>query len=332
MVLARVQRVGDTADGAALAGRVVALEHRDQRMLAEALVADQPGQARLLGGELLLVGVLVQVLAQVQGVQQATVVQARHQRCGVRLALGALLGGQRGLQPFEEDAADGQGAVALVRAFHHVPGRVVPAGAAQHALAVMHEAVVDLALLPVQRTELPAVLRILLQRLETLLQLFLGEMEPELEEQRAFVAEHALEAFGGIDGLVQLGLLDMPLDPRVEHLAVPVAEEDTGPPLGRQAPPEAPLRRPLQFLVGGTEEALHLDQARVHPLVEELDRLALAGALDAVDQDDHREARLLLELELRLEQRFAQLDDGLLVGVLVDAVANFRGFEHGGLP
>jgi hypothetical protein len=46
--------------------------------------------------------------------------------------------------------------------------------------------------------------------------------------------------------------------------------------------------------------------ARVHPLVEQVDRLALAGALDAGDQDQHREAAVEVQVVLRLEQRRAQ--------------------------
>ncbi|MNF60524.1 hypothetical protein D3C84_421450 [compost metagenome] len=143
-------------------------------------------------------------------------------------------------------------------------------------------------------------------------------MEPELQDQRALIAEHALEIFRIVDGLVQAGVLDIALDPGVEHLAVPVAEEDADLSLRRQPAPETPLRRPRQLLVRGPQEALHIDQPRVHPLVEQLDRLALAGALDAIDQDEHRETRLLLQLELRLQQGFAQFQHGLFIGFLVD--------------
>ncbi|MNN31684.1 hypothetical protein D3C81_1453810 [compost metagenome] len=118
----------------------------------------------------------------------------------------------------------------------------------------------------------------------------------------------------------------------MQHLAVPVAEEDADPSLGRQLAPEAPLGRTGKLLVAGLEEALHVDQPRVHPLVEQLDRLALAGALDAVEQHDQRKARLLAQLELRLEQRLAQFGHRGVVGFLVDLVADFGGFEHAGSP
>ncbi|MDT4827471.1 hypothetical protein FQZ97_608190 [compost metagenome] len=318
VVLPRVQRPSDTADGATLAGGVVAFEHHHQRMAAHALVAHQAVEPRLLGGQLLLVLVLVELEAEIEAVQQATVVQAGDQGRRVRLQARPVLDLERRLQTFEEDAANGQAAIALVRALDHIPRRVVTAGTAQHPLAIVHEVVVDLALLPVQRVELPAAPRVLLQALEAFLELLLGEVEPEFEEQGALLAKHPLEALHRGYRLLQLGVLDITLDPGVEHLAVPVAEEDADLSLRRQPAPETPLRRPRQLLVRGAQEAFDIDQPRVHPLVEQLDRLALAGTLDAVDQDEHREARLLLQFELRLQQVLAQFQHGLFIGFLVD--------------
>ncbi|MNZ55557.1 hypothetical protein D3C78_734860 [compost metagenome] len=331
MVLPRVDRLGHPADGAALAGRVVAFEHGDQRLPAEALVAHQHGQAFLLTDQLLPVGILAQRPAQVEAGDQPAIVQAGHQRCGVRQALGALLlHVERHLQPLQQGAADGQAAIARVHALDHVPRRIVAAGAAQQALAVAHELVVGLALLPVQFAEPPAVLRVLLQHLQAGLELLLRQVEPELEEQRALVAEHPLEALRRRAAGVQGGLVDIAVDPRMQQLAVPVAEEDADLPLGRQPAPETPLRWARELLVARLEEALHLDQARVHPFVEQLDRLALARPFDTVDQDQHREARLLLQLELSFQQRLAQFDDRLLVGFLVDRMADLGGLEHAG--
>jgi hypothetical protein len=62
-------------------------------------------------------------------------------------------------------------------------------------------------------------------------------------------------------------------------------------------------------------EGLGADMARVHPLVEQVHRLALARAVDAVHEDHHREAPLLrAAVVLRLEQGLAQR--GLLLRVL----------------
>jgi len=87
-----------------------------------------------------------------------------------------------------------------------------------------------------------------------------------------------------------------------------------------------------QLFVGLLVEGEHVDHARVHPLVEQLDRLALAGTFDAIDQHDHREARLLLEFVLGFEQCLAKGGLFCLVGFLVDAVTDFGGFEHALAP
>ena len=157
-------------------------------------------------------------------------------------------------------------------------------------------------------------------------------MEPELEDQRAFVAQHLFQALGGVDALIEPRILEHAMDPVLQHLAVPVAEENPHAALGREHPPITPGRWPRQLFVGLLIEGADLDQARVHPFVEQLDRLALARAFDAVDQDDHREALLLLQFELRLEQRLTQGWHFSVVGFFVDDVTDFSRFEHGRLP
>jgi hypothetical protein len=210
-----------------------------------------------------------------------------------------------------------------------MPGRVVAAGAAQHALAKAHEAVVGFRLLPVQRADAPAVQRVVLQRLEPRLHLLLGQVEPELDDQRAFVAQHLLQALGAGDGLVEHGVLERPCT-RPAASGCTSCRRTRPSALWRQGPPVAPGRWARQLFVGLLVEGAHLDQARVHPLVEQLDRLALAGAFDAVDQHDHRETRLLLEFVLGFEQGLAQGGHFGVVGFLVDAVTDFGGFEHAG--
>ncbi|MNE54421.1 hypothetical protein D3C80_1491970 [compost metagenome] len=157
-------------------------------------------------------------------------------------------------------------------------------------------------------------------------------MKPELEDQRTFIAEHLFQALGAIDRLVQPRILELAMDPPLQHLAVPVAEENPHAPLGREHPPVPPGRWPRQLFIGLLIERADLDQARVHPLVEHLDRLTLAGTFDAIDQNDHRKAALLLQFELRFEQRFAQGRDFGVVGFFVDGVIDFGGFKHGRLP
>ncbi|MOA30158.1 hypothetical protein D3C78_1512220 [compost metagenome] len=114
-----------------------------------------------------------------------------------------------------------------------MPRRVIATGAAQHTLAVFDELVVGLGLLPVQRADAPAVQWVILEPLEPGLHLFLGEVEPELEDQRAFIAKHFLQALGTGNRLVEPRVLELAMDPALQHLAVPVAEKNPHAPLGR---------------------------------------------------------------------------------------------------
>ncbi|MNX95577.1 hypothetical protein D3C86_1278560 [compost metagenome] len=239
---------------------------------------------------------------------------------------------QCALQARQQNPPHGQTAIMGIRPGDHMPGCIDATGTAQHPLAILHEPVIGFRLLPVQRADAPAVQRVVGQRLEPCLHLLLGKVKPELEDQRTFIAEHLFQALGGIDRLVQSRILELAMDPPLQHLAVPVAEENPHAPLGREHPPVPPGRWPRQFFVGLLIERADLDQARVHPLVEHLDRLTLAGTFDAIDQNDHREAALLLQFELRFEQRFAQGRDFGVVGFFVDGVIDFGGFKHGRLP
>lgn len=236
------------------------------------------------------------------------------------------------MQAGEQNPPDRQAAIVRVDAFDHMPGRIVTAGAAHDALAVFDELVVGLRLLPVQRADAPAVQGVVRQRLEAGLHLFLGQVEPELEDQRAFVTQHLFQTLGGIDALIEPWVLELAMDSPLKHLAVPIAKENTRAALGRQHSPVAPGRRTGQLLIGLLIKGTHFDQSRVHPLIEQLDRLTLAGPFDAVDQHDDRKTFLLLEFKLRVKQRFAQRRHFSLVGFFIDEMTDFSRFEHGWLP
>jgi hypothetical protein len=53
---------------------------------------------------------------------------------------------------------------------------------------------------------------------------------------------------------------------------------------------------------------------------------------NAIDQDDHGETALLLQLVLRLQQGLAQRRHLGLEGFLIDAVTNLGRLEHSQLP
>ncbi|MNN20773.1 hypothetical protein D3C81_1340680 [compost metagenome] len=243
-VLARVQRRSHTANRPAFACCIITLEHGHQRVPAHVFVAQQAGQASLLGHQLLLVVLLVQVQGHVQRADQAALIDAAPQRRDVALVLAFGVDGQCGLQAFQQDAPNGQAAVVGVGPFNYMPRCIVTAGTAQHPLAKTHETVVGLRLLPVQRADAPAVQGVVLERFEPRFHLFLGQVEPELDDQRTFVAKHLLQALGAGDCLVEHRILELPMHPALQHLAVPVAEKNAHAPLGREHSPVAPRRRP----------------------------------------------------------------------------------------
>ena len=74
-----------------------------------------------------------------------------------------------------------------------------------------------------------------------------------------------------------------------------------------------------------------VDVARVHPLVEQVDRLALARTVDAADHDQNGEALQRSKLDLGLQQRGPQRGLAPTVLLAVDAMANLGGFEHAAL-
>lgn len=122
MVLTRIECGRGAADRTALAGRIVALEHRDQCMALHVLVTQVARQPGLFSDQLGLVLVLFQRQAQVQAVKQGQVVVMRSawsHRQGLWLDLRGL---ERGLHAFEQQATDRQAAVVGIHTLDHMPG------------------------------------------------------------------------------------------------------------------------------------------------------------------------------------------------------------------
>ena len=306
------------------------LKQRQHATLTQTTITQQLGKPCLLVGQLLLVSFLVQLLRKVQAAEQADAVQAhvRFHRCRMWRYRWTALRSERRIQSVEQQPPGDQAAITLVGTFDYIPGREIAAAAPQDQFAVAHEPVIGFGLLPIQRADTPTVQRIVLERSQTLKHALLGQVEPELEDQHAFIAEHALQTLRTADGQLQIDLADAAVNTVFQHLAVPVAEEDAGLPLGRHPSPVTPCRRMRKLLVAGYIEAVDANQARIHPFVEQLDRLALARPFDPVDQDQHRKTRLLTEPVLRVQQGLAQERHFGVVGGLVDAVADFRRLEH----
>ena len=128
---------------------------------------------------------------------------------------------------------------------------------------------------------------------------------------------------------VELGAADAAPGTVEEGLGIPCAEEDADPTARGQLPPEPPHRRPLLFLVGRLEHRVRLDSPRVHPLEQEVDRFGFAAPLTPVTITI-TEVIGIGQLALGVEKRRADARRFLQVGLLVDLVAQLRGFEHEG--
>ena len=191
------------------------------------------------------------------------------------------------------------------------------------------EAVVEVEVLPVEVRHPPARPPVPGQRPQARALLLAAQVEPELEDEGTLVRQHLLETEDLGHALVEVGAGRAPEDPVEDRLRVPRAEEDPERPLRGQRPPVAPHARPGALLVGRLPEGVGVDVAGIHPGVEEVHGLALAGTFHAPDDGDHGEAALLVELVLRVEKRRAQPGLLALVGPLVDDVLEIGRFEHG---
>jgi hypothetical protein len=224
--------------------------------------------------------------------------------------------------------ADEQRAVSLLRRRDQGPGRLAGRGLPQEGFADLDEVVVVLEQLAVVAGDLPGGFPVLLEPPDALLLLRLGQVEPVLDQQHALLRQHALEADDLLHARREVARGKPAQDAFEDRHGVPGAEEDADPPFRRQRAPEAPHRRMRRLLLGRDGKARDLDEARIHPFVEEVDGLALARPLHPRDQDQDREAPLRPEIALRLQQGAAQFGLLPLEVRLADLVLEFGRFEH----
>ena len=278
-------------------------------------------QLPLEGEQLILVFLLVvDPFRKVQGLEDVHAVQGGRRRMqGQRWHHRSRMV-QAGPHPLQQDLPHREALVAGVGGLHHDPWRVGRAGGAQSPLSHLPERVVHLEMLPIPRCHAPAGLRILLQALQPFLLLPLAEVHPEFQHQGALVDEHLLEARHPGHVLVQVRGLGPAVGSFENRPRIPGAVEDPHPPLGRQQAPVAPHIGSLQLFVRRLGQAMGLDVARIHPLVERVHGLALAGPVHARHQDDHGELRRG-EVELRIQKGLSKGGNLPVPHVLVDPVA-----------
>ena len=199
---------------------------------------------------------------------------------------------------------------------------------AQHVLRNPAVALIQLEVMPLGLRHAPACVGILFQGLQPLALRLARQVKPELDDEQPFLRQHLLEADDLLDALVELRGAAFLAHMAHDRLGVPVAEQHADLALGRQGAPEAPHEGTLALLVGGFAEGIGKDVARVHPGVEQIDRLPLARALHAIDQDQHRKLVELADIVLGVQQVGTQPGRDAVITRLVDLVAQFGGFEH----
>src|SRR6185369_197151 len=182
------------------------------------------------------------------------------------------------------------------------PGRLSGAGLTKCVLGYLAKSVVKLEVLPIHVSYPPAGMRVFFQALQPLSLLILGEMKPELEDQSTLIGQHLFKTDNPFHGLVQFGVLRIAGNVVNNRRRVPGAEKYADLSLWWERPPEPPHPRALKLLVGRSIKGVCLDMAGVHPLVEDIDRLPFACAIDTGNDDDYRKIGLL-EIELGIEQR-----------------------------
>src|SRR4051812_4822219 len=175
-----------------------------------------------------------------------------------------------------------------------MPRRVWMVGARDHVLDRFQVLVALVAIAPVLVGQLPTLERILLTALESLQLLLVGDVEPELDQDRALVGEGPLETVDLVVGPQPLLPRSQLLDPLDEDASVPGAIEDRHPAPARQDLPEAPEEVVALLVVGRGGELDDADVAGVDLGDQPLDAAALAGGVPALEEDADRRAELAL--------------------------------------
>ena len=328
--VARVDRVGEPADRAALAGGVPPLEHPHDGATLLACRADDAVEPAKPLVPLLLVRGLRELVVEGQREEAA---QPRGPK-GDDPAPAAPTGGGEpaagahvDAEAREEDVGDCQVARAGVLGIDHVPGRPGLVGRAPHPFRKPGQPVVVPLALPIVGRHPPGRSRVRLELPEAAPLGRLGQVEPDLDDQGPAGRELALEPRESPEHGVKLAELARAAGVLVEGVGVPAAGVDRHAAVRGKGAPIAPHGGPLPLLVRGLVEREGLEPARVEPPVQDVDDLALPGGLDAADDEDHRELGRL-ELDLHPHERRADVRKTGLIGFLGKApvISRFRHF------
>src|SRR5208283_596192 len=131
----------------------------------------------------------------------------------------------------------------------------------------------------------------------------------------------------GLEG----GAADLALRAMMQQSMMPAAEHQADAALGRHVAPVAPFERARPLLLGRSAVRQRLQAVVVEPFVKAVQHLSLAGAVRTVDEQNEALLLALAELELRLEEPFAQSFRNLGEIGLVELMRQTDRIEHGGL-
>jgi hypothetical protein len=173
----------------------------------------------------------------------------------------------------------------------------------------------------------PGLSRVLLQLAEAGGLLLLAEVHPELEDQRAVLAERPLERDDPVQTMIVLGHVDPSESPLQQRLRVPGPEEDPDMSVRGEIPPEAPVFGPLVLLLAGSVVGMRDDPAWIHEVAEPSRGLALPTLVDPAEYDEHREV-LIPEVGLCLQQALPESRHSIRVLAIGNGQAQLGGFKH----
>ena len=151
----------------------------------------------------------------------------------------------------------------------------------------------------------------------------LGEVEPDLDDERAVVGEEFFEVpdvfdvAGGRGGGETLGGLC------AEELGIPGAGEDAEATVDGKAAPETPHERTFAFLVGRLAERERFDAAGVEPAAEGVDDITAATGFFA-GENEKDFGRNLFQADLETDEFLAEGGDTGVVNFLAQARGGTR--------
>src|SRR5450755_141941 len=189
----------------------------------------------------------------------------------------------------------------LVVGVHDPPRRVLQVGVLEHLVLCLGIVEPTLARFQVHRTQLPALDRTVVARLEAVLLSLVADRKPVLDQDDAGPNQHALELRHGAQKLPILLFAAKPHDVLDPRAVVPAAIEQYDL-AGRGQVRDVALKVPLSlFALGRRRERCHAAQARTDRLGDAFDRAALTRCVAALEQR-HDAQTLLLDPRRELDE------------------------------